>query len=363
MVVPVAPRFAIDQLGADALAFGLAMGVFSLASLAVRPIVGWSADRFGRRPLLVGGSLLTVVALLLHLGATDLSIFVAARAMLGVGEAAFLVAGPGGRWRSRSRAPHRGGAEPAVAVDLPGGGGGPRHRGGPARCRWLRARLGRRGRAGGRGCRTGVVRPGDPPLDAAGRRCAARPAVPPAWRVPGCPAPVRHLRDGSVPDVRAPSRPCAGAGRRGGGPRRVRDRRDPPAPVRRNAARPRRPAAPDRGRPRRDDHRPAPDRHPAGPGGPAGRDRRVRRRRRPEPARGHGAGGRSRGGRGARLRRGDGERIPRPLVRSRTGDPRPDRRHRRLPVRLPRVGGGGRDRGAGPPGRARVRCALARAAR
>ena len=92
MVLPVAPRFAIDQLGADALAFGLAMGVFSLASLVVRPIVGWSADQFGRRPLLVGGSLLTAVALLLHLGATDLSVFIAARAILGVGEAAFLVA-------------------------------------------------------------------------------------------------------------------------------------------------------------------------------------------------------------------------------------------------------------------------------
>jgi MFS family permease len=91
MLLPVAPRFAVGPLGADALAFGIAMGVFSLASLAVRPVVGWSADRFGRRPLLVGGSLLTVAALLLHLGATSLPVFIAARAMLGVGEAAFLV--------------------------------------------------------------------------------------------------------------------------------------------------------------------------------------------------------------------------------------------------------------------------------
>ena len=69
------------------------MGIFSLASLAVRPLVGWSADRFGRRPLLVGGSLLTVAALLLHLPATGLPLFIAARALLGVGEACFLVAG------------------------------------------------------------------------------------------------------------------------------------------------------------------------------------------------------------------------------------------------------------------------------
>jgi MFS family permease len=93
MVLPVAPLFAVGPIGADALGFGLAMGVFSLASLAVRPAVGWTADRFGRRPLLVGGALLTAVALVLHLGATALPLFIAARAMLGMGEAAFLVAG------------------------------------------------------------------------------------------------------------------------------------------------------------------------------------------------------------------------------------------------------------------------------
>jgi predicted MFS family arabinose efflux permease len=93
IVIPIAPRFATGPIGADAIGFGVAMGIFSLASLAVRPLVGWSSDRFGRRPLLVGGSLLTVVALLLHLPATGLPLFIAARALLGVGEACFLVAG------------------------------------------------------------------------------------------------------------------------------------------------------------------------------------------------------------------------------------------------------------------------------
>jgi MFS family permease len=41
----------------------------------------------------VGGSLLTVVALLLHVPATGLPLFIAARALLGAGEACFLVAG------------------------------------------------------------------------------------------------------------------------------------------------------------------------------------------------------------------------------------------------------------------------------
>ena len=93
MVIPVAPRFATGPIGADAIGFGVAMGIFSLASLVVRPAVGWSADRFGRRPLLVGGSLLTVAAMLMHVGASELASFTAARALLGVGEACFLVAG------------------------------------------------------------------------------------------------------------------------------------------------------------------------------------------------------------------------------------------------------------------------------
>ena len=93
IVLPVAPRFATGPIGADPIGFGIAMGIFSFASLVVRPVVGWSADRFGRRPLLVGGSLITVVALLLHLPASDLALFTAARALLGVGEACFLVAG------------------------------------------------------------------------------------------------------------------------------------------------------------------------------------------------------------------------------------------------------------------------------
>src|SRR3990172_3031591 len=68
MMLPVAPLFATGPIGVDALGFGLSIGVFSLAALAVRPVVGWSADRFGRRPLLVGGALLTAVATALHLG-------------------------------------------------------------------------------------------------------------------------------------------------------------------------------------------------------------------------------------------------------------------------------------------------------
>ena len=92
LVLPIAPRFAKLALDADALGFGLAIGSFAIASLLLRPVVGWSSDQYGRRPLLVGGSLLTFGALLLHIAAADLFVFTVARCLLGAGEAFFFVA-------------------------------------------------------------------------------------------------------------------------------------------------------------------------------------------------------------------------------------------------------------------------------
>jgi len=91
IMLPVAPLFATGPVGLDAVGFGIGIGVFSLAALVVRPIVGMIADRFGRRPLLLGGALLTAVAAALHLGVDSIGPFVAVRAMLGVAEGAFLV--------------------------------------------------------------------------------------------------------------------------------------------------------------------------------------------------------------------------------------------------------------------------------
>ena len=92
LVLPIAPRFAKLALDADALGFGLSIGSFAIASLLLRPVVGWSTDRFGRRPQLIGGSLVTLAALLLHVVAADLLVFTVARCALGAGEAFFFVA-------------------------------------------------------------------------------------------------------------------------------------------------------------------------------------------------------------------------------------------------------------------------------
>jgi MFS family permease len=92
LVLPIAPRFAKFALGADSIGVGVAIGSFSVAALLLRPIVGWSADRFGRKPLLIGGSLITVGALALHLVANDIVVFIIARSLLGAGEGFFFVA-------------------------------------------------------------------------------------------------------------------------------------------------------------------------------------------------------------------------------------------------------------------------------
>lgn len=92
IVLPVATRFASGPLGADAVGVGIGLGAFSIASLAVRPVVGWASDRFGRRPLLLAGGALTVVALAAHLVVSSLPAFVVVRSLLGIGEAFFFVA-------------------------------------------------------------------------------------------------------------------------------------------------------------------------------------------------------------------------------------------------------------------------------
>jgi len=92
VVLPVATRYADGPLGADALGVGIGLGAFSVAALLVRPIVGTVSDRYGRKPALLFGAALTIVALITHLGATSLTAFIVVRAALGIGEGFFFVA-------------------------------------------------------------------------------------------------------------------------------------------------------------------------------------------------------------------------------------------------------------------------------
>jgi predicted MFS family arabinose efflux permease len=92
IVIVAAPLFGARSLGLSKAEIGIAIAVFSVAALALRPVVGWVTDRFGRRFALRLGAALTILALLAHIPAGSLGWFVLARAMLGGAEAFWLVA-------------------------------------------------------------------------------------------------------------------------------------------------------------------------------------------------------------------------------------------------------------------------------
>ena len=92
IVLPAAPQYLERALGASRIEIGVAIASFSIASLVMRPVVGWSTDRFGRRPVLMIGAVLTIAALLLHIVAGRLELFIVARSLFGAAEAFYFVA-------------------------------------------------------------------------------------------------------------------------------------------------------------------------------------------------------------------------------------------------------------------------------
>jgi len=93
VLIGVTPFFAAGPLGAGAAGVGLAVGAFSVTTLVLRPLAGRWSDRYGRRPLLIGGAGLFAVLIGGHLLVTDLAWLVGLRVLLGVAEAVFFVAG------------------------------------------------------------------------------------------------------------------------------------------------------------------------------------------------------------------------------------------------------------------------------
>lgn len=93
ITIPLTPLFASGPLGADELGVGVTVGVFSLTALVLRPVAGRTADRYGRRWLLIGGALLCAAVLAIHAVTTSLLLLIVLRLLLGVAEAFFFVAG------------------------------------------------------------------------------------------------------------------------------------------------------------------------------------------------------------------------------------------------------------------------------
>ena len=92
IVLTAAPLFGEQSLGLSRPLVGVAVAVFSIAALVMRPVVGWATDRFGRRRSLLIGAGLTIAGLLFHVVAENLALFIVARSILGAGEAFWLVA-------------------------------------------------------------------------------------------------------------------------------------------------------------------------------------------------------------------------------------------------------------------------------
>jgi MFS family permease len=78
VLLPITPRFVEDRLAGGTFEVGLVFASYPVASILLRPIVGWSSDRFGRRPLLIGGAVLTDGGMLLHIAERDIVVIVAA---------------------------------------------------------------------------------------------------------------------------------------------------------------------------------------------------------------------------------------------------------------------------------------------
>lgn len=92
LLIAITPRFAAGPLGADEAGVGVAIGSFAVTALLLRPYAGREADRRGRRALLVGGALLSGLAIAAHAIVPNLAVLIGLRLVLGVAEAFFFVA-------------------------------------------------------------------------------------------------------------------------------------------------------------------------------------------------------------------------------------------------------------------------------
>jgi MFS family permease len=93
MLLVSVPRYVENELGAGEFGVGMTVASFAAAAIAVRPLIGWSADRFGRRRMMMVGAAIAAVAGG-SLGLTDaLWQVLVLRAFTGVGEAALFVGG------------------------------------------------------------------------------------------------------------------------------------------------------------------------------------------------------------------------------------------------------------------------------
>jgi len=91
--LPVLPRFVSEELNGSDLEVGIVSGAFALTGLVCRPIAGAAADRRGRKPTVVAGALLAVVAGALLFLPASIPGLIVSRLFLGAGEGTVFTAG------------------------------------------------------------------------------------------------------------------------------------------------------------------------------------------------------------------------------------------------------------------------------
>jgi MFS family permease len=92
-VLPVLPRYVNGPLDAGNLAVGIVIGAYAITGLLLRPFAGRYADRRGRRPTVVFGSLLVAAGGFLYLLPLGVGGLIVARLVLGAGEGSVFTGG------------------------------------------------------------------------------------------------------------------------------------------------------------------------------------------------------------------------------------------------------------------------------
>jgi MFS family permease len=91
--LPVLPRYVSGPLDAGNIAVGVVVGSYAITGLLLRPFAGRYADRRGRRPTVLVGSLLMAAAGFLYLLPLGVGGLIVARLVLGAGEGAVFTGG------------------------------------------------------------------------------------------------------------------------------------------------------------------------------------------------------------------------------------------------------------------------------
>ena len=91
ILIPAVPRYTHGPLGGGDVAVGLVVGAFSASAFFLRPWAGGLGDRWGRRPLMLGGAGVFAVSVLGYGLAPGLAGLAGLRLVTGAGEACFFM--------------------------------------------------------------------------------------------------------------------------------------------------------------------------------------------------------------------------------------------------------------------------------